>query len=195
MNKSILKALTFLFFIILTSATQAAVLEVRISDDNDDAEQRSNGSISRGSSDLEMMYDGSIQDAVGLRFRNITIPQGATINSAYVEFTADESDDRNTRLLIYGQNSDDANAFSTTNNDITDRPTTSNSILWDPEPWTTGNTYQTSDIASVIQEVVNRVGWASGNNLAILVYPNNNCVNSQCARVAESYDGSSANAA
>jgi MSHA biogenesis protein MshQ len=195
MNKSILKALTFLFFIILTSATQAAVLEVRISDDNDDAEQRSNGSISRGSSDLEMMYDGSIQDAVGLRFRNITIPQGATINSAYIEFTADESDDRNTRLLIYGQNSDDANAFSTTNNDITDRPTTSNSILWDPEPWTTGNTYQTSDIASVIQEVVNRVGWASGNNLAILVYPNNNCVNSQCARVAESYDGSSANAA
>ena len=168
---------------------------VGISDDNDDAEQRSNNSVSVGSSDLEMMYDGSIQDAVGLRFRNITIPQGATINSAYIEFTADESDNRNTNLVIYGQNSDDANAFSPTFNNITSRPITSSSVTWQPNAWSTGNTYQSPDIASVIQEIVNRGGWASGNNLAILVYPDNNCVNWQCARVAESYDGSSANAA
>jgi MSHA biogenesis protein MshQ len=195
MIKRTLNILLPLFIVLCSIPAYSAVLEVRVSQGSDDAEQRGNGSVSLNSSDLEMMYDGSIQDAVGLRFQNITIPQGAVINSAYIEFTADESDNGVTRLLIYGQDSDDAATFSSSNNDITNRPITGSSVLWQPGAWGTGNTYQTDDITSVIQEIIDRSGWSSGNNLAILVYPNNNCVNQSCARVAESFNGSSAAAA
>jgi len=177
---------------------QAAVIQVRVSTDSDDAEQRSNNSVSTTSSDLEMMHDGRfnipVQDAVGIRFQNITIPQGATINSAFIEFTADESHNRDTRLRIFGQNSDDTATFSSANNNITNRPRTSNSVFWQLAGWGTGNTYQTPDITSIIQEVVDRGGWSSGNSMAVLIYPNFDCVNSNCKRVAESYEGSSGNA-
>ncbi|MHC4705621.1 MAG: hypothetical protein ACYS8I_00850, partial [Planctomycetota bacterium] len=60
---------------------------------------------------------------------------------------------------------------------------------WNPPPWTAvghaGADQQTPDIASVIQEIVNRPGWASGNSLVIIIVGSGR-------RTAESYDGDSA---
>ena len=58
--------------------------------------------MSLTSSDLELVYDGSNQ-TVGLRFNGITIPQGATIVNAYVQFQVDEAQSEVTALTIQGR--------------------------------------------------------------------------------------------
>lgn len=175
------------------------VLEVQISGGNDDVEELENGTIWKTNSDLEMAYDSYVSGSqglvgyqhVGLRFQNITIPQGATITSAYIQFTADEKDDELTTLTIWGEDTDDAAAFSYATNDVSNRTATSNSVEWIPEEWATvgaaGADEKTPDISTVIQEIVDRGAWNSGNSLVLVVA-------GEGTRTAESYDGSSADA-
>ena len=163
-----------------------------MNDDNDDAEEKvSDGDMDRGSSDLELVEEGSTPQLVGMRFRSITIPQGATITNAYVQFTVDETDSEATSVTIRGQDADDAASFSSSDYDISSRATTSASAAWSPTPWNrvgqAGPTQQTPDLSSIIQEIVNRGGWSSGNNLVVLVTGTGE-------RTAESYDGSSSKA-
>ncbi len=71
-------------------------LRVRIKTWLDDAEEReSSGDVDLDSSDLELVHDnadpGSIDQIVGLRFRNVTLPTYWVIDSAYIEFEADET--------------------------------------------------------------------------------------------------------
>jgi hypothetical protein len=80
----------------------------------------------------------------------------------------------------------DPPAFSSTNRDISNRPRTTTSVSWNPEPWTSRNeagpNQQTPDIALVIQEMVDQSGWTEGNSLVILI-------TGEGKRVAESYNG------
>jgi hypothetical protein len=63
-------------------------VEVRISAGSDDAEQLTS-STSLGSSDLELTVDGTVNQTVGMRFRGVAIPRGATIVTAYIQFKVD----------------------------------------------------------------------------------------------------------
>lgn len=152
-------------------------------DDDDDAEEDFDGDMSRSSSDLEMMQEDNLQNAVGIRFRNISLTQGQAVRAAYITFTADESDDETTNLVLRGEDIDDSPTFSNTDFDITSRTTTSNSKPWSDIPaWSSGTTYESPDITSIIQEIVDRAGWSSGNDLSIIVTGTGK-------RVAVSYDG------
>ena len=62
---------------------------------NDIEEYKNSGDMYEGSSDLELGSDGGEQ-IVGMRF-NLPVPQGATINNAYIQFTVDE----NKNCLLY----------------------------------------------------------------------------------------------
>ncbi|MBT8401043.1 MAG: hypothetical protein KJO98_11250, partial [Rhodothermia bacterium] len=66
--------------------------------------------------------------------------------------------------------------------------TTSASTGWQPAPWTSrgqaGADQRTPDLSSVIQEIVSRGDWNSGNAMAILV-------SGSGERTAESYNGDS----
>ncbi len=87
--------------------------------------------------------------------------------------------------------SDDAASFSSSDYDISSRSTTSASASWSPTPWNSvgqaGPLQRTPDLSSIIQEIVNRGGWSSGNDLVVLVTGTGE-------RTAESYDGSSSKA-
>ncbi len=163
-----------------------------ISASSDDAEERSSGGIRLTSSDLELIQDKSDQQVVGLRFTGVNIPPGASIQNAYIQFQADEVSSDPTSLTIFGEAVDHATTFTSTNGNITSRPTTSASVAWSPLPWTTvgqaGPDEQTSNIAAVIQEIVNRPGWSSSNALAIIITGTG-------GRVAEAIDGVSSAAA
>jgi fibro-slime domain-containing protein len=157
-----------------------------VSSDNDDAEERvSNGDMYRSSSDLEMTRDGHEQ-IVGIRFRDISIPKGATITNAYIQFTADETDSESTNLTIHGEDSDNALAFSGVDYDISSRAKTSSSISWSPPAWNSvgeqGSKQRTGDLSSVVQEIVSRGGWSSGNSMAFII-------SGTGKRVADSYYG------
>ena len=160
----------------------------RVKASSDDAEESGAGSVSLSSSDLELVHDGSDQE-IGIRFRNLDIEQGTTILSAHIEFTADESNSGATTLSIYGHDIDDSQTFTTGSNDVSSRTKTSASVSWSAvTPWTTLQAkHQSPDVASVMQEVVNRAGWASGNNMTFIITGSGE-------RTAESYDGSAGEA-
>ena len=66
----------------------------RISNGMDDVEEDpADGSIYASSSDIELVYDDGNQ-IVGLRFTGLNIPPGAAIDSAFIQFTVDESIDQ-----------------------------------------------------------------------------------------------------
>ena len=163
------------------------VLDVRVAAGSDDAEERASGSVSLGSSDLELVFDGGGDQTVGMRFNAVNIPQGATITNAYVQFQTDETPSGQTDLSVVGEDTDDAVAFSSATNDITSRPTTTALVSWPSvPPWSTvgeaGSDQQTPNIASVVQEIVDRPGWSSGNSLVLII-------TGAGERVAESFDG------
>jgi MSHA biogenesis protein MshQ len=192
----------YLLMIIMVSGFShsafAVQVSVRLSADNDDAEERvSDGDMYRDSTDLELGYDGFVGGLqfVGMRFRSVNIPQGATINSAYIEFEADETDAGTTNLIIYGDADDSPNQFANNAGNISGRNKTTASVSWSPSAWNSENDlHQTADIAPIIQEIVNRSGWVANNNLAIIVAPGTGCSSSSCQRTAESHDGESGSA-
>ncbi len=160
-------------------------IEIRVSASADDAEERTSGSVKLTSSDLELVYDKSDQ-TVGLRFTGVEIPNGATILEAYIQFQVDETPSGTTFLAIQAQAADSPATFSGSSGNVSSRATTTAQVSWSPPPWPTkgvaGPDQRTPNIASVIQEVVNRNGWASGNSLVIIITGTGE-------RVAESYDG------
>ena len=147
------------------------VLERRVTAAADDAEESASGSVSLSSSDLELTYDGS-QQMVGMRFPNLAIPRGAIIASATVQFTAKEAQPEATNLRIYGEATDNALAFTSATRGISSRARTLDFATWSPLPWSVigaaGPDQMTSELATVIQRIVSRPGWASGNALALI---------------------------
>lgn len=149
----------------------SGTVERRISVSSDDAEESATGSLSLTSTDLELVYDKTLQK-VGLRFPDLAIPAGATITSAWVQFQTDEKQSETTSLTIRAQAADNALTFSSAAK-VGTRPLTDGSVSWSPAPWLvvgeSGANQRTPDLTGLIQEVVGRTGWASGNAIALVV--------------------------
>ena len=124
----------------------SGTISVRVSSSLDDVEERnSDGDISVSSSDLELIDDNSLrgEQTVGIRFQNITVPQGATITNAYLEFTTDETDSVTTNIVIRGEDTDSAAAFVDSAYNVSSRTTTNASVNWNIGTWNTiGQTHQ-----------------------------------------------------
>ncbi len=164
--------------------------ESRVAASADDAEESGLGSVYLISGDLELVY-GTVTQTVGMRFNGINIPPGSTVTNAYVRFTVDEANTETTSLMIQGQNVDHATTFTATKYNVSSRSRTAAAVSWSPNPWTvigaSGPDQETPNIASVIQEIVARPGWASGNSLAIIITGTGH-------RTADAYDESPAGA-
>lgn len=147
-------------------------LEVRVSASADDVEESSSGSMNLVSADLELVNDGNNQ-TVGMRFRNLTIPKGATITNAYMQFVTDYSSTGAASLAVRGQDIDNAPAFTSSADNVSARTKTSASVAWSPPDWPTadeaGAAQRTPNLKSIVQEIVDRSGWASGNSLVLIV--------------------------
>ena len=152
---------------------------------SDDGEEAAGGAVDLASSDLELVRESSTQ-TVALRFRGVAIPPGATILAAHVQFQVDETGSAATTLTIAGQASDDAAPFARTTRNLSTRARTAAAVGWTPPAWpaagAAGAAQRTPDLAPIVQEIVDRPGWSSGNALALLVTGTGK-------RVAESFDG------
>jgi len=141
---------------------------------SDDAEEftASNGWIYLTGNDLELIYDTQVQ-IVGMRFNNIPIPNGATILDARIQFTVKDATTGACSLVIRGQAADHATTFTTSRYNISSRLLTSAAVNWIPAAWpavgAAGPDQQTPNLSSVLQEIVSRPGWQSGNSLALIV--------------------------
>jgi hypothetical protein len=149
------------------------VLDIPIAGPSDDAEESSSGSVDLSSSDIELVTDKSDVQTVGLRFAGVSLARGATVTNAYVQFQTDEVDTGAVDLTVRGQAADDAATFTSASGDVSSRARTVASVGWSPPAWTVvgarGVDQRTPDLASVVQEIVNRSGWVSGNDLALII--------------------------
>ena len=58
------------------------------------------------------IYDLELGAAlIGVRFGNVSVPQGAIITNAYIQFTVEVTSSEDTNLTIWGQAHDDAPIF------------------------------------------------------------------------------------
>jgi len=166
----------------------AVTITSTINASSDDAEERVNsGTVVTTSTDLEINYEGGEPQLVGMLFDNISISQGTGIcPNTYLEFQADESNSEVTTINIYGQDIDDAPNLGNGDGNLSDRILTTAKVTWSNVPaWSTGNTYQTPSIQSIIQEIIDRPGWNNNNEMVMIV------VGDGGSRVAESHDGNS----
>jgi len=112
---------------------------------------------------------GSVENKIGAggRFLNVPIAQGKTINHAYLIFPDSAYSNTIVNSKIKGEDVDDAATFSNlTDYDARDR-TTAN-VSWNAIPsWASGGERWSPDIKTVIQEIVDRGGWVSGNAMVI----------------------------
>ena len=171
-----LVSLVFLLgFVGTDPAIAGKVWETRVSSGNDDAEQDvSGGGMDLTSSDLELFDDGGLQ-VIGLRFVDIPIPKGAIVDDAFVEFTCDEIGGGTQPVsgIIEGQLNPNPPTFANTTNNISNRPTTTAKVVWNADNWTEqGQKIQTSDITSIIQEIIDQADWKMGNALVIILRDN-----------------------
>ena len=155
--------------------TQTMVLDKPVARGSDDAEQRvSNGAMTLDSDDLDFVRDQTVNQVVGLRFTNITIPQGSTITAAHIRFVADESTPGGHTVTIRGQAANNTGTFTTATNNIFGRLKTQASVAWTFPQWVTGNSYMSPSVVPVVQEIVNRAGWASNNSMVFIFTGNSN---------------------
>jgi hypothetical protein len=153
--------------VIVETAGTTTVVETRIAASADDADESSTGSVKLTSGSLGM---GS--KTAGLRFP-LVVPQGATIVRAYVQFRVQERDSGTTTLTIEGEASDNALPFTTKSSNITSRARTLTAVPWAVPTWPTtavaGLDQRTPDLSTILQEVVDRPGWAVGHALGLIL--------------------------
>ena len=144
-----------------------ATLSRTIAASSDDARQSNDAVVTSGTN---ISVDFSYRLA-GLRFTNITIPQGATINSATLTVYLPNASYDSPDVTIWGEDIDDAPTFTTADNNISGRTPTTATVVWNAANIGTG-WKAAPGLASIIQEIVNRAMWASGNDIALILKGN-----------------------
>lgn len=110
----------------------------------------------------------------GFRFANITVPRGITITQAYLVFTVDGAYNSAITIAFYGEDSANAATFSSTSQPANRTRIGGAFATWPilaSDTWVFGSVRQSPNITNIIQAIVNKSGWASGNSLVILTEP------------------------
>ena len=109
---------------------------------------------------------------VGLRFAETDIPRGVTITDARLEFTAERDFDASVNLRVAVEETGDAQTFTSTAGDISARTTGGNQPWIATETHSAGDTFQSPDLSSLVQSVVNRSDWCGGNAMSFVISGN-----------------------
>lgn len=146
----------------------------RTSSASDDAVELYTGEVRLNQATISLMTDVSTSDEnawLGLRFPELQIPQGATIVDARVQFKSTITNDTLTNLVFHAEDSEDADPYQTDAFDISSRNRSYNSVSWNNVPkWEEEESvYESPDLSSLIQLVVNKPGWCGGNALGMSI--------------------------
>lgn len=164
-------------------------VNLQVSASADDAQEAGGGTPSL--TDATIATDVTTK-WLGFRFQNVAIDQGATITAATATFHLPSSGLDEPDHPIYGEDADNAAAFTTGFHNITDRPRTTATVTWSNTNLGAPGSFSPPDLAAIIQEIVDRPGWANGNALVLLI---RGSADSLRDLEVTAYDGTPANAA
>jgi len=158
--------------------TTEITFELQLTELNDDVEEAganaealgyTPGTMDLNSSDLEL---GEIDSwygtqVIGMRYRNVTIPKGATIISATIQFECDATGAGPVNLRIHGENIGNSPEYIAELFNVSTRSKTTANALWTVAPWLAAGdrlpAQKTVDLKDIVQEIVNRADWAANN--------------------------------
>jgi hypothetical protein len=157
------------------TAPLASELRRTVTDSTDDAQQAVNdGDVFASAQYMELMLNWFQQRWGGVvRFPNITIPQVSAINSAYISVISYSTCWLGTYDSLACEDVDSAFSFSTASGsyDISNRwaNRTGAFIIWN-EDMRCASIYpdSTPNLKDLLQEVVNRPNWKSGNAVVFI---------------------------
>lgn len=145
-----------------------ATFSASVAASSDDA-QETTGTVTLTGTTLNA---NSANQTSGLRFLNVTIPPGSTITAAtltlnLINATYDDPD-----VTITAEANISPATFTTAASDISSRTDTTASVNWNANNIGLGQK-PTPDLSTLVQEVINLSGWASGNAMAFFIKGNN----------------------
>ena len=161
-----------------TDGTGAASVDLTVAASSDDAVLNDSA---YNDSDTTILIGGvgtapNANYGQGFRFNNVTIPKGASVTSAYMTFMKDGAAWQTVNWRLTAIDEDDTATFSS-GSPPGSRPITTSYIAGEDVnvSHTSGVTYTfpttsglKATLGAAIEQVVNRSGWASGNDLAIV---------------------------
>ena len=158
-------------FLLSTAFVFGAELERYSGQSEDDGQEASSGTVNTSYTYVELVVDLSRWGGA-YRFPDITIPQGATINSAYISLHCFAGDWTHPVITIACEDVDSAGTLaggSGNDYNISDRWSnrTDATVLWHEETNGSGRD-STHNLNSLVQEIINRPNWKSGNAIVFL---------------------------
>lgn len=170
-------------------------LNLQVNASANDGDQNSNG-LSGTITRTEVRIGNDSQPKVGgLRFTSVSIPNGASITSATLTITwaATYSTGNTIVATLYGEAADNSAVLTVADNNISGRANTTANVASGSLSSVVLDGEKAWDVTAIIQEIVNRAGWTSGNALSLLMRDAGST--SSEWQDAWSYDGSTTKAA
>lgn len=124
-----------------------------------------------------------------LRFQNVGIPRGATIESAVLNFTPAASNSDPITFAVKAEDTGDANVFTASN--LTTRAKTTATVNWAAPEWINDSPpieVAGPDVTTLVQEVVGLSSWCGNNSMAFYLTPDLQ-PGETGSRIAHSVDG------
>lgn len=147
------------------------IIEVQVDASLNDGFAFGGAGFNDGNDSLATGRDNGNNYDIWMVFDPVPVPQGATISEAHIIFNV-QNDGTSTNVVcdLKGHDTDDAIAPTTRAEFDTDLgEATAASVNWDGEDFTASTVINTPDIASIIQEIVDRAGWATGQAMQLFV--------------------------
>jgi type IV pilus assembly protein PilY1 len=143
-----------------------ATIDYQVGASADDAEETAAGACALTNDPL-LNVDGT-GEWNGWRFTGVTIPNGATIDVAYLTLYAPSSTLDDPDWTIYAHDNATPGAFTTDANNLSGRTRTTAAVDWASADLGAPGWFNTSSIVSIIQELMGSYSYASGAAMAFL---------------------------
>ncbi len=151
--------------VMMAGNTQIQKLTLNVSDRYDDSFEKINGA---NYPTYTRTYTGKGY-INGYRFQDLAVPPGALILSAALELYCWGFEANDIALEYAGEAVDDAMPFTSVKFDLSSRPKTFETVTDQPAAWTINAFNPSPDLRDILQEIINRPGWVTGNAVNLYV--------------------------
>lgn len=165
------------FFQFFSEITLSGQQLYRINKPTDDAHQVSYLSITSSSLIIGRVGLNNVPSKTisGIRFEGIQLEQGMVIDSAFVQFSCDGPNLLIHLVTIFGEANSFAETFDNNSWSISSRDKTSVQVDWQMQgscdDQDRNALLRTPNVSPIIEEIINRSDWLSGNPLAFILEP------------------------
>ena len=133
-------------------------------------------------------FEGGVRSLFA-RFTNVPIAKGARINSAKIQYLSNAANTGTDCITkIYFNDEDNASA-PTSVATYNGKSVTTEYVDWTISAWDDDTWYDSPDIKAVVQEVIDRASWSSGNAMMLLHKNNGSATNARRSMYAYDQTG------